>query len=142
MKILELVKKKSPFYTNGIVGYIDVRDVAILMCKLFENAIHSERFILNSENKTYKSILDYVANKLGTKAPYFELRPKVLYTIALLMKFWSMISGKSPAISLSTAKTAHKKLEFSNNKILKIIPHQFISVEKSLDSMLSKDISF
>jgi nucleoside-diphosphate-sugar epimerase len=142
MKILELVKKKSPFYTNGIVGYVDVRDVAIIMCKLYENDIQSERFILSSENRSYKSVLNYLAHKMAYKAPSIELGPRVLYLSALFLKYWSFISGKSPALSLSTAKTAHKKLEFSNQKILKIVPHKFMSVEKSLDSMLSKDISF
>lgn len=59
------------FYTHGMNGYVDVRDVADAMIFLMEHDVKNERFILNSENIDYKTLFTYMANALGKKAPIF-----------------------------------------------------------------------
>lgn len=137
MKLISFAKKKLPFYTAGTVGYVDVQDVVNIMIELYHWQIVNERYILNSENCSYKQIFDILAQKMGHKPAKIELGSKTLFLLAWLFKFLSIFSSKSPLISLSTAKTANKKLEYSNDKIRKLLNYNFIRVENSLEMMLS-----
>ena len=52
------------FYTLGGNGYVDVRDVARCMIQLMKNGVSAQRFILNSENLTYKQIFEQIAARI------------------------------------------------------------------------------
>ena len=47
VKLFEQASKGMPFYTEGVNGYVDVRDVCELMIRLAkDSAIRGERFVL------------------------------------------------------------------------------------------------
>ena len=55
-EIFKSVYNEFPWYTEGITGVVDVRDVARAMILLMNSEINRERFILNAENLSYKKI--------------------------------------------------------------------------------------
>src|SRR5204862_1154488 len=56
--IISSASKGMKYYTHGVTGFIDVRDVSRCMILLMENEIKNERFILCSENIAYKDFFD------------------------------------------------------------------------------------
>ena len=55
VKLFEQASKGMPFYTEGVNGYVDVRDVCELMIRLAKNgAIRGERFVLCGGNYSYR----------------------------------------------------------------------------------------
>lgn len=136
-ELITAVFRNLKFYTSGINGYIDVRDVANIMIILMESPISGERFILNSENLNYKELFTCIANGLHQKPPFIYVN-KIMGEIAWrILKFQSKFTGKKPLITRETARTAQKKYEYSNRKILETIDYQFITMEKSLQETCS-----
>jgi dihydroflavonol-4-reductase len=121
------------FYTNGISGFIDVRDVSALMIKLTESNIFNERFILNAENSSFRHYFDLIHQAFGR--PKSSIRAgKFLSSFAWRAeKLRYFLTGAAPLITKETARSAHRISRFSNNKILTIFPdYQFISLEDSV----------
>ncbi|MEJ7674610.1 MAG: NAD-dependent epimerase/dehydratase family protein [Chitinophagaceae bacterium] len=56
-----------PWYTEGVTGVVDVKDVARAMIMLMNSEISGEKFILNAENLSYKEIFTNIANCFGKK---------------------------------------------------------------------------
>jgi len=125
--------KGIKFYTDGANGFVDVRDVSALMIRLMNSEISNQRFLLNSENATFRTYFDLMHTAFG--------RPKTSIKAGKFLsgfawradKFRSMISGSIPLITKETAQSAHKINRFSNQKILSAFPdHTFIPLEKSV----------
>src|SRR5690606_32951678 len=63
--IFQSVKKGLSYYTRGATGFVDVEDVARCMILLMNNPVKQERFIINSENLSYQSLLAQTASAIG-----------------------------------------------------------------------------
>ena len=128
------------FYTTGMNGFVDVRDVVRSMTELMDSDIKNERFIINSENLSYRDFFTILAGFLGKKAPVIKA-PRILQEIAWrLFKLVSLISGSPPFITKETTRTSRNLYRYSNEKIRKAINIDFIPVKESL-RQLSKEFA-
>jgi dihydroflavonol-4-reductase len=127
------------YYTGGVNGFIDVRDVTALMIRLMDTDISSERFLLNAENQSFRYFFDRMHENFGKKKPSVVAGP-VLSGVAWRMeKLRSMITGAPPLITPETARSAHRIMRFSNEKIKALFPdHLFIPLEKSVKDTCEK----
>jgi dihydroflavonol-4-reductase len=126
------IYKGLRFYTNGITGYVDVRDVIQSMIQLMESNCSGERFIVNSENLSYKDVFSMIAIA-------FDKRPPALYASPLISKLavmgagiFSLLSGKSSQLTRSSMRTAYAASRYSNEKIRKQTGIQFLSISQSV----------
>ena len=125
--------KGIKFYTDGVTGFVDVRDVTALMIKLMNSEISKERFILNSENKSYRSFFDSMHKAFNKPKPTIKAG-KLLSSFAWRSeKVRCFFSGEAPLITKETARSAHNVSRYSNDKILKLFTdYKFIPVEQSI----------
>jgi dihydroflavonol-4-reductase len=125
--------KGLSFYTEGENGFVDVRDVSSLMIALMESTVKNQRYILNSENSSYKLFFDSVHKAFGKPLPRIKVG-KVLSNIAWRAeKLRSLLMGAAPFITKETASSAHRISRFSNKKIKNVFPdYTFISLEQSI----------
>ena len=123
------------FYTNGSTGFVDVRDVVKIMIILTNQNKFNETYILNSDNLNYKDFFTKTAISLDSAPP--KIYANNFYTTAafILDNLKSKLTGSNPLITKETARTAHKTLLYSNNKIRKAINYNFIAVEKSINNI-------
>jgi dihydroflavonol-4-reductase len=112
------ILKGLPFYTDGISGFVDVADVSAAMRLLIEKEITGERYILNSDNITFKMLFDSIAAELNVKPPSLKVRKWMSAIIWRLEALRTAISGKSPFITKETARSAHKVYSYSNEKMI------------------------
>lgn len=70
--IFTKIDQGMKFYSNGVTGYVGVWDVVKAMVQLMDSAISGERFLVTSENKTYREVFDLVAETLERKKPHIE----------------------------------------------------------------------
>jgi len=129
-RVIKYFKNKGiKYYTNGIKGYIDVFDLVDIMIKLMESDISSERFIISSENLTFKQIIDYI-NLYGNHEPSkIEVKKFTLE----IFRFLAAISffGRK----MFTRQTVYYLLNdkaYSNDKIKKAIDHKFKPINESI----------
>ncbi len=129
------VAKGLKFYTSGVTGFVDVADVSQIMISLMEGEIVNERFVLVSENKPFRDVMNRIADRIGKKRPGIYAGP-LLSGLAWRVEFlkWK-ISGYKPVITKETARSATNKHYYSSAKILKTLGRDFIPIEKSIDNV-------
>ncbi|MCF8303249.1 MAG: NAD-dependent epimerase/dehydratase family protein [Bacteroidales bacterium] len=120
------------FYTTGINGFVDVRDVSRIMIQLMNTNISGERFVVNASSVSYKHIFELIAKELNASPPTYHAT-RFLSNIAWrIEKIRGILQNKSPLITRETSRTANNKYYFSNQKVKQNLHHEFISIEDSI----------
>ena len=121
------------WYTEGIIGFVDVRDVARAMILLMNSEITSQRFILNGENLSYKKIFSSIAKCFGKKPPYKKVTSFMAELIWRAEAMKAAFTGSNNLLTKETARIAQAKVQFDNSKILKALPHfEFTKIEETI----------
>ncbi len=132
-EIFKSVYNEFPWYSDGVTGVVDVKDVARAMILLMNSEINNERFILSAENLSYKEIFNAIATCFGKRLPYKKVTP----TIAAMVWRWeaikTMFTGKDALVTKETAGTALTKVFFENTKFLKAMPDfKFTAINETI----------
>ena len=128
-KLFSQVYNGFQYYTEGITGFVGVTDVVIAMIQLMNSKIKNERFILVSENKSFKEIFFLIADSLGKKRPSKNIKPwqtNIFWRIAWVL---SKITGKEPLLSKHSARSAHSVSRYSSEKIKNTLGFEFEKME-------------
>ena len=132
-KLFEQVQDGLKLYTPGTSGYVDVRDVVKFILLLLESDIENERFILNGENMSFKSIFEHIADALRKPRPHFAAN-KFLRGLAWRVEWLrSVVSNHQPLITRETARTSASTFYFNNTKSLETFSgFTYTPIEKSV----------
>lgn len=126
------VHKGFSFYPIGTTGMVDVRDVAKSAIVLMNSDVSGERFIVSSENWTYKHFVERVALHLGIKPPHRRLSP---FWAGLAWRgdaFLSRILGRKQVITREAIQSVQATHEYDNQKIIKTLNYSFIPIEQTV----------
>ncbi len=135
-EIFRSAYNEFPWYTEGVTGVIDVKDVARAMILLMNSEINKQRFILNAENLSYKEVFTNIAKCFGKKPPHKKVTPFIAAIVWRLEAIKSMFTGKDALVTKETARTALAKVYFDNNKILKALPgFQFTPINETIKNI-------
>jgi dihydroflavonol-4-reductase len=122
------------WYTEGISGFVDVRDVARAMILLMNSEITAERFVVNGENLSYREIFSSIAKCFDKKPPYKKVTPLLAELIWRVEEIKARFTGKKHLLTKETARTAQAKVYFDNSKILKALPFfQFTKIKDTIE---------
>ena len=122
-----------PWYTEGVSGFVDVRDVAGAMIRLMESPLHSERYVLNGDNWTYRQLFTAMATAFGRRSPHKAVTPLLGEIVWRMEKAKSFFTRKDPLVTRETARTAQTVTRFDNSKIKGALPgFQFTPLEESI----------
>jgi nucleoside-diphosphate-sugar epimerase len=131
-KIFSQVAKGMKFYTKGITGFVDVRDVARLMSMLMDSNISGRRFIVNAENWSYERLFKDIAKYLCLKAPSIYARPWITNMVWRLEALFSKMLGKPPTITKWSAKAAHTEQYYSGERLINELEYSYRPLEDTL----------
>lgn len=118
-----------PFYSDGVTGFVGVHDVAKAMIKLMNSQIQNERFILVSENKSFREIFFLMADYFNKKRPYFKVNRFLAELAWMLDWVYSKVSGKAISISKQSARASLNVYEYSSEKIRTQLGFEFEKME-------------
>ena len=116
--IFKNVYHEFPWYTHGINGFVGVEDVARAARLLMESPISEERFIVSSENWSFRQLFDTIAEQLGKKKPSREATPFLGEIAWRVEGIKSLFTGKRPLLTRESARVAQSRTYFNNRKIL------------------------
>ena len=133
-QLYQSVKNGMKFYTTGVTGFVDARDVARLMVMLTESDITNERFILSSEDLSYKELFTLFAHYSGAKAPKYSAGRFLSEVAWRLEKVRSLMTGQKPLLSKETARNANIKRYFSNDKIFRATGFKFRPISEATEN--------
>jgi len=131
-KLFHSIKNFIPFYSLGVNGYVDVRDVVDAMILLMESDIKGERFVLNSENLSLKEFLTKVADILGKPHPRFAVNRSVMTSIAWLDEMRARLTKSDPLLTRENVRAAMSKAYYSSEKFSSAFNYSFIPMSDSL----------
>lgn len=132
-QLIAKAAKGISFYPSGGTGFVDVKDVVNVMIGLMESDIHSERFILNGTNITYRDFLTQAATEFGKKPPQFEVNSIIASLSWRLSKILSWINRKPPLITKETAQLMQSRYFYDSSKIQTALNFQFRPLEKTIE---------
>lgn len=111
-----------PWYSEGVSGFVDVKDVARAMLLLMNGDISGERFILSGENISYKEVFTEIAHCFGKQPPHKKVNAFLAELVWRVEKVKGSISGKKPLLTKETARTSLAKVSYDHSKILNALP--------------------
>lgn len=133
MRIFKNVYDGFPWYSNGITGWVDVQDVVRAMMLLMNSDVSEEKFILSGENKSYREVLNMIADAFGKKRPNKKVTPFIAALVWRLEAIKSKFSGKEPLLTKETVATAQSAVYYDHSKILEYLPgFKFTPLEETV----------
>jgi dihydroflavonol-4-reductase len=124
------------FYTKGITGFVDVKDVVramiLLMDKTNFEVAKNQRYLLNAENLSYQNVFYQIADALE------KPRPKIYASDFLLKLAWrgvkivSWITRKSPAITRDVVANSNTANNFDGSKIVRQFNFEYLPIATSI----------
>ncbi len=132
-QLFKTVNNGLKFYTDGTNGYVDVRDVVEIMYRLMKSDITGERYVLSSEDVTYKDLFSNIAIALGKNPPAFlanKLMSEIVWRTLSLISFFST---KTPLVTKETSDSANSHYSYSSLKIKEEIDYKFIPIVESIN---------
>lgn len=115
-KLFMNVKNGFKFHTQGINGFVGVKDVCKAMIQFGYGELKNSRFLLVSENITYKHLFDLIAKNLKVRPPSLELKPSYLSWLKIPVWIYTRLVQNS-SVSLETLKTSLKRHRYDNSAI-------------------------
>lgn len=131
-KLFSNINKGFKFYTEGITGYVAVNDVVKIMLQLMKSTIANERFILVSENQSFKNVFTEIAQNFDKKPPTIKVSKLMSELGWRLEKVKAILTGKPALLSKQTAETIHTNRFYSSEKIIKALSFEFEPLSKTI----------
>jgi len=123
-----------PWYSMGMSGFVDVRDVARAMILLMESNITAQRFILSGENLRFKKVFTDIAHCFGKKPPHKKVTSFLAEIVWRIEALKGLFTGKKPLLTKETARTALTSIEFDHSKILNALPgFRFTPISETIE---------
>lgn len=121
-EIFKSAYNQFPWYSNGVTGFVDVKDVVKAMLMLMQNTSNNERYIICAENLSFKEVFTEIAKNFGKREPFLKVTPFLASIVWRLEAMKASITGKEPLLTRETAKAALSKVNFNNEKLLSCLP--------------------
>ncbi len=134
-ELFSLVWRGLPFYTLGTKGFVDVRDVADAMILLMKNNHFGQRYVLSSENLSFLQLFSLIAKAIHRDPPRWEAKPWMGALTWRSLQLMGWITGKKPAITRETVRTANSHSSYSAKKIMNDLNFKFMPIEQSIQDI-------
>ncbi len=122
---LQIRAGKIRAYPSGGTNVVDVTDVALGHLAALQQGRTGARYILGSENLTWKSIFSQLAEAMDVNPP----RIAIPYSLALvggtLADFWSYVTGQNLGFGRSTVRSILQPRQYSNQRAIETLGCSF-----------------
>lgn len=127
----------SLFYTDGVKGYVDVRDVARAMVTLSQTeAAMGKRFILSAANLSFRELFTLAARAAGKHPPRLRAGRKILALAAALerghRRFWGGEVRLSPPVVTNALDTSR----YDGSRISRTCYFTYTPIEQTLSRVV------
>jgi dihydroflavonol-4-reductase len=137
LTIFRTASKGISFYPSGRNAIVDARDVAKSMRLLMESSLLSERFLCTGVNSSFKDLFSELCVKFGKNPPSIAVPRRLTIIVAYISELVSRITGTQSGISIETAYSAYKSIEYDKSKLTKAINIEFHTLEETIDNAIS-----
>ncbi|EKB49357.1 NAD-dependent epimerase/dehydratase family protein [Cecembia lonarensis] len=131
-QIYNYVLEENSYYPKGRVNYIDVRDAAELVLRLFTAEKWNEGFILNSDAIPYKDFFEEMAKAFGKKAPNKEVQDWMLEFALFFTTIGRKLGLTKSPLNRQTAMLSQLELIMDNSKVNRMLDFAYRPLAETL----------
>ncbi len=113
------------FYAEGVTGFVSVTDVVKSMILLMKSELKNERYILVSENISFKEVFFQIADGFNKKRPSIKVTKWMSAIGWRLEKLKTFLTGKPPMLTKQSSKSIHHKQYYSSEKVKMALNYTF-----------------
>lgn len=129
------IQKGLKYYTTGITGFVGVQDVVKAMKLLMNSDLINERFVLVSENLSYKQVLFIIADALHKNKPSIRVNKLMSEFIWRFEFLRSKITLSKPLLTKRTARSALANHPYTAEKLKIKLGFKFESINSCVDKI-------
>jgi len=126
------IYKGLKFYTTSTMGFVDVRDVAESLYLLMESDYTEERFIISSQNLSFRDVMWQMADALKVNRPSIQATGFLRSIAWRLEKIKVLLTGKHPIVTKESANIASVNFAYSNQKFVAAFNYHFRPVSQTI----------
>jgi nucleoside-diphosphate-sugar epimerase len=130
--LFRMVYNGLPFYTRGINGFVDVRDVVAAMTGLMASGQVGERFICSAANLPYRDLFTMIASAFGKRPPHIFVPPWLAEVAWRAEAARAFVTRRSPDITRELSVTASQFYRYTSDKLLNTIDFSFRDINKTV----------
>ncbi|MDT0690711.1 NAD-dependent epimerase/dehydratase family protein [Salegentibacter sp. F188] len=119
------------YHFPKVTGFVNVKDVVKAMQQLMASEIKNEQYILVSENRSFKYVLEEAAASINKPAPRKKLKKWMIF-LAWIFQSIGSIFGYKKQVSSDSTKTLYDEWHFSNEKIMNDLNFRFQPIAESI----------
>ncbi len=131
-RIFDTIYRGLKYFTRGVTGYVDARDVARAMVLLMNSDKEGVRYILSAENLSFEEIFSLVAKHLGVPPPRVYVGKKMGSLTWRVERILSLLTGHAPRVTQQSIQAAHEKSFYSSDKFSADFNFEFRPVEETV----------
>lgn len=128
------INKGLKFYTNGINGFVDARDVSRGIVSLVNSNLDSERYLCIGENISFKTLFEHISKSLNKPTPSILAKPWLTNIAWRLTGFSAFITGQKPSITKESASSSHSINQYENDKLTKALNFNFTPIKDACEN--------
>lgn len=132
-QIFKYVWNERPFYTDGFINCVDVRDVVEIIFRLLNAPVEAQRFVVNAGNLSFEQLFTHIANEFDCKPPSVKLSKTLLKVAARVEAVRTLFTNSEPLITRETARLSGTEFFYDNNKIKQLLGFQFQPIETTIN---------
>jgi nucleoside-diphosphate-sugar epimerase len=132
-----LIYRGLKFYTNGVTGFVDVRDVVRAMVMLMKSPLKNDRFIVSAANVSFKELFYKIAFALNVRPPRYEATPAILQIASKLDGVKSLLTFSERKISEDTISAAVSKNHYNNSKLSSALGFNYRPIDQTINDCAS-----
>lgn len=128
-KLFRYIQRESPFYIDGFINFVDARDVAEVIYRLFHSSIEGERFVVSAGSISIHEFMQISARLMNKKPPGIKIGKPIAKVLSALE--WLSFRSE-PVVTREIANQIGKKIVFTNDKIKKALNFEFQTIDETL----------
>lgn len=134
--MLSVLKRYQPrYYFPGSTGIISAEDVASAMCRLMAGEETGQRYVLVSENWTYRDLQDFLAKRIKARLPDRPLPKIIARILPKAYPFLKRFTNVKDFPSASFIKLLYKNCTYDNAKIKSAVSTDFKPLKPILEEI-------
>jgi nucleoside-diphosphate-sugar epimerase len=123
--VFEQLYEGLPFYTTGVNGFVDVRDVVSVAIQLMDSDISAEKFIVSAENAPWHEVMWMAADAMKVKRPFIRVNKPIASLAWRLDALRALITRDTPIATRDSVTLARDDFRYSNDKVCRTLNFTF-----------------
>lgn len=132
-QLFDYVAQEKKFFTDGIINYVDVRDVTDMIIKIMRDEVWGERFISCGGYTSYQEFFAMIGKAMNKKPPNIEVNSRYVQIFAAFESIRSAFTGRRPLITKETAAQTKMNVIYSAEKARKLLGFSFRSLDQTIN---------